>query len=69
MFVPIVTLPSTLMSVDQSFDLVLNSKSNDLFINGLSFKQGEDELNIDGTKNIFPSIYGLSPTRQQQAQA
>ena len=51
------TFPSTPMSVDQSFDFDLNSKSNDLFINSLSFQQGEDELNIDGTKNIFQSIH------------
>ena len=44
------SLPSTPMSIDQSFDLDLNSRPNDLFINDL------DQLNIDDTKNIFPSI-------------
>ena len=44
------SLPSTPMSIDQSFDLDVNSRLNDLFINDL------DQLNIDDTKNIFPSI-------------
>ena len=58
------TLPSTPMSIDQSFDLVLNSKSNDLFINALPFKQGEEELNIDGIPSIY-NTQNISHTEEE----